>query len=183
MFSVYSGLFVYLYMWYHLKSLFLSTIGIFLILFSFPITMLITNGIFGVTYFSNLNMLVIFIVLGIAADDIFVFIDGWRQSGKIGLFNNDKKKRMAYAFRRACRAMAVTSSTTAVAFIANYFSPLMPVQSFGIYAGIIVPVNYVFVVMIFPPATIFYEGCIEGTGWCCFGRFMKCLKGTEKNDV
>ena len=77
-YSIYSGLFVFVYMWYHLKSLFLALIGLIIIIFSFPITMLITNGLLGVTYFSNLNMLVIFIVLGIAADDIFVFIDGWR---------------------------------------------------------------------------------------------------------
>jgi hypothetical protein len=33
-------------------------------------------------------------------------------------------KRMTYAFRRASRAMAITSSTTAVAFFANAFSSI-----------------------------------------------------------
>ena len=37
-------------------------------------------GIFGNTYYSTLHSLAIFILLGIAADDIFVFVDGWRQS-------------------------------------------------------------------------------------------------------
>jgi len=49
-----------------------------LILMSFPMTVMITEGAFGVTYFGSLTTLVIFIVLGIAADDIFVFIDAWR---------------------------------------------------------------------------------------------------------
>jgi predicted RND superfamily exporter protein len=53
--------------------------------------------------------------------------------------------------------MAVTSSTTAVAFFANAFSPLLNIAAFGIFAGIIVPINYFLVVMIFPPAVIIYE--------------------------
>ena len=73
------------------------------------------------------------------------------------MFEGDKKKRMAYAFRRAGRAMAITSSTTSVAFLANVFSPLMPIKAFGIFSGVIVPVNYFLVVMMLPPATIIYE--------------------------
>jgi len=74
-----------------------------------------------------LHNLIIFIVLGIAADDIFVFIDAWRQSACIEVFKGDKKKRMSYAWKRALRAIAVTSSTTAVAFLSNTLSPMMPI--------------------------------------------------------
>ena len=77
-FAFYSLAFVFLYLWYHLGSFFLANIGIGIIIFSFPFTACICNGIFGVTYFGFLHVLIIFIVLGIAADDIFVFIDGWR---------------------------------------------------------------------------------------------------------
>ena len=78
MLAVYSLLFVFAYLWWHLESLFLAFIGIFIICTSFPVTACITNGIFGVKYFGFLHVLILFIVLGIAADDIFVFIDGWR---------------------------------------------------------------------------------------------------------
>ena len=64
---------------------------------------------------------------------------------------------MAYAWRRSVRAMAVTSSTTSVAFIANIFSPMMPIKAFGIFAGVIIPVNYLLVIVVLPPATIFFE--------------------------
>ena len=127
-------------------------------------------------------MLVIFIVLGIAADDIFVFIDGWRLSKNIKQFNGDLHKRMAFAFRRGARAMAVTSSTTSVAFMANVFSPIMPIRGFGIYSGIIVSVNYLLVVMILPPATIWYERYIDGciTNFCC--KIIFCFNKTKKID-
>ena len=74
----FSLMFVYTYMVIHLKSFFLALLGTLLILLSFPLTSLISQGVFRVTYFSNLQVLCIFIVLGVAADDIFVFIDAWR---------------------------------------------------------------------------------------------------------
>ena len=86
---------------------------------------------------------------------------------------------MAYAFRRAARAMAVTSSTTSVAFMANIFSPIMPIRGFGIYAGIIVPVNYILVVLVLPPATIWYERYIDGCFTNCFNKIF-CRKKNNK---
>jgi|TARA_B110000285_G_scaffold159924_1_gene178541 protein dispatched 1 len=112
-----------------------------------------------VTYFGTLQVVAIFLVIGIAADDIFVFIDAWKQSNFVGkeVIQGDIKKRMAYAFRRGVRAMTVTSSTTAVAFFANAFSPIMPIRSFGIFTGVLIPINFLLVVMIMPPAVIYYE--------------------------
>lgn len=68
---------------------------------------------------------------------------------------------MAYAFRSSARAMAITSSTTSVAFFANIFSPILPIKSFGIFAGVIIPVNFVLVVLFMPPATIIFEDYIK----------------------
>jgi predicted RND superfamily exporter protein len=120
--------------------------------------------------------MIIYIVLGIAADDIFVFYDAYQQSAEM-----DKKvmdtvdKRLAYSFRRASKAMAVTSSTTAVAFFANAFSPMIQISAFGIFAGIIVPVNFILVILIFPPAVVWYERVIlaknEDGSW----KYPKCI--------
>jgi predicted RND superfamily exporter protein len=101
--------------------------------------------------------MVIFIILGIAADDIFVFHDAWRQSKNLPEFKGDDKSRMSYTWKRAVRAMMITSSTTSAAFLANYFSPIMPIKAFGLYAAILVPVNYFLVVFYYPPAVIVYE--------------------------
>jgi protein dispatched 1 len=114
-------MFVFLYFCFHLRSIFLAVIGITIVLFSFPLTVLIAK-LCTIHFFTTLHMLMIFIVLGIAADDIFVFYDAWRQSAEYPLIANDKKRRMAYTFRRATRAMAMTSSTTSAAFLVNVFS-------------------------------------------------------------
>ena len=120
-------MFVILYFVFHLESWFLAMIGVGLIGFSFSFAALLYQGIFRISYMSTLHNLVIFIVLGIAADDIFVFIDAWRQSALIQIYKGDMKKRMSYAWRRAVRAIAITSGTTAVAFLANVMSPMMPI--------------------------------------------------------
>ena len=50
-FAVFSVLFVYFYLTVHLKSIFLGTFGIIMILFSFPITAFIYQAILRVTYY------------------------------------------------------------------------------------------------------------------------------------
>lgn len=77
-YAILSVALVLFYFMIHLWSIFLALMAMLLILFSFGVTAVISEGIFQVTYFSGLNGLILFIVLGIAADDFFVFNDAWR---------------------------------------------------------------------------------------------------------
>lgn len=179
-------LFVFFYFVFHLKSKFLAAVGISIIALSFPFSAVIVQGLGRVSYFGTLQVIAIFLVIGIAADDIFVFIDAWKQSAHVGqeVIQGDIKKRMAYSFRRGVRAMTVTSSTTAVAFFANAFSPIMPIRAFGIFTGVLIPINFLLVVMIMPPAVIYYEKNIERQYNACCG----CCKGRasvsdKENDI
>jgi predicted RND superfamily exporter protein len=95
------------------------------------------------------------------------------------LVEGDKKKRMAYAFRRGFRSMGVTSSTTAAAFFANVFSPIMPIKAFGIFAGTLIPVNFMLVVLIMPPAVIYREERMKDTCWCFGGKSPTSLKSNK----
>lgn len=174
-FAVFSVLFVVLYFVFHLKSCFLALVGILLILFSFSLAGFIYQAIFRITFMSNLHYLIVFIVLGIAADNIFVFVDAWRQSECINIYRGDKKQRMSYTWRRAVRAISVTSATTTVAFLANIFSSQMPVKAFGIFAAIIIPSNLLLVITLFPPAIIIFEKYLVRYKVCCF-----CPRG-DKN--
>jgi protein dispatched 1 len=178
-FSVFSVMLVYCYCVFHLQSFFLSSIGITIILLSFPITTLMTEGVFRVTFFSSMHTLTVFIVLGISADNIFVLFDAWRQSEKLNpRIMDTKAKRMAYTWRRAVRAITVTASTTAVAFAANIFSPLMPIAAFGIFAGAIIPMNFILIILIFPAAIIFFDENIKNRKCCgCF------FKNSNKSEV
>ena len=162
-----------------MKSVTLAGVGISLILFSFSVTSLIAQGVFQSTYYGTLHTLVIFIVLGIAADDIFVIVDAWRQSKHIPECEGKINQRLAYTFRRAARATAVTSSTTSVAFLANAFSPMMPIASFGIYAAIIVSVNFFLIIIMYPPMIVWYDKKLEGK-WICCGEKPIQVQGEQQ---
>jgi hypothetical protein len=77
------------------------------------------------------------------------------------LIKHNDKKRIAYAFRRAQKSIFVTSTTTCVAFSANAFSDLVPIRAFGIFAAIIVPVNYLMDIFIMPAAIIIHENYLR----------------------
>ena len=64
-------------MW-HTKSLFISMTSMSMIVFSFPITLVLYRNIGQVTNVSALHLMVVFVVLGISADNIFVLWDAWR---------------------------------------------------------------------------------------------------------
>lgn len=68
------------YMGFHTQSVFLGVINMLNILCSVFITLLIYSCIFQITYFSTVNMSVIFIIVGIGSDDVFVFHDFWKRS-------------------------------------------------------------------------------------------------------
>jgi predicted RND superfamily exporter protein len=107
-----------------------------------------------------MHLMVIFVVVGISADDMFVFIDAWRQSATIApnlMGPADLHKRMSYSFKRAFRAMMFTSITTAVAFFSVFSSPIMTLKSFGLFAGIIVLINFYQAVFVFPLTLIINE--------------------------
>jgi predicted RND superfamily exporter protein len=181
--AFFSVVFVGMYLNFHMRSCFLASLGMGLIVLSFPFTAFICNAILQIKYFGFLQIMIIYIVLGIAADDIFVFYDAYQQSAEMDTrIMDSEEKRLAYAFRRSVRAMAITSSTTAVAFFANGLSELITIQTFGLFAGVIVPVNYLLVVMIFPPAVVWYEREILYNPKCanciCWGKCIKSKKET-----
>lgn len=149
--AVGAALFLLCYLALHMKSFALAVYTILLIVFSFSLTQTIYYFILGIHYYQALHLMTVFLVLGIAADDIFVFHDAWMQAAS-KYSHESIDKRMSYTLRRAYRQMLSTSSTTSVAFISNYFSSLLPVATFGIYAAIIIMINFLFAITLFPAA-------------------------------
>ena len=57
---------------------------------------------------------------------------------------------MAFIFRKSSKAKFVTSVTTTIAFLSTSFSNILPISTFGVYATLLIPVNYIFVIIIVP---------------------------------
>ena len=90
-----------LYMTVHMKSFYLAFFSIVNLFFAIPVTLCIYTYIIGVDYFSTIHISVLIVVIGIGADDVFVFHDFWIGSHKIKLIRNSVKQRLAYTFRKA----------------------------------------------------------------------------------
>jgi len=74
---------------------------------------------------------------------------------------------MSLTWRRASKASFVTTFTTAVAFLANVFSKLMPIKTFGLFATIMVPMNYFLVIAVYPAVLIIHERYFNWMfAWC-----------------
>ena len=85
---------------------------------------------------------------------------------------------MAYTFKRAFKAILVTSSTTSVAFLANGLSEIVPIRAFGIFAAIIIPVNFVLIILIMPAIQLIHDRYFAKcfTYGKIFGFCCKCCK-------
>ena len=175
--------FVWAYMYLHIRSLFISTVAILNILLSIPTAIVVYKLIFRVPYFSILNVLVFLIVIGIGADNCFIFNDAWELTGKIKALKHDHYKRAAYSFRKASKAIIATSITNFAAFAGTIFSSVMPISAFGIFATIDIGLVYAMIIFIMPSYYVLYERHIEKRFTCVswgWQHIRKCFC-TDKN--
>ena len=80
--------------------------GMFEILISFPLACWVWLILLQQRGVTNLMFVAIFVILGIGADDIFVYVDAWKQSAlKDKSISGSLEDRFEWAYRRAVVAM------------------------------------------------------------------------------
>lgn len=154
----------------HTGSLFLGIVTVFQVFFSLPISLVIYRFIFGIPFFSVLHVFAIYLLVGIAADDVFVFTDAWKQSSVVLGSQSELYSRMVWSYRRAVAAMAVTTVTTAFAFVLLLTSPIMPIATLGAWACLIIIVQFLFVITAYPCAIILWQRHFRNRSY-----FTRCL--------
>lgn len=166
--AIFSLVFVFFWLRINTGSFFLAGVGILEIFMSIPVAWFIFTGIFQIKYFAFLNALSIFIVAAIGADDIFIFIDAYKQSGERDPQNLENlETRMSWVYRRTGTAMAITSATTCSAFLCTLITPLVEIKSFGIFAAVVILIDYVLVMSLFCTAVVIYHDRYENRrAWC-----------------
>ncbi|KAL7471675.1 hypothetical protein ACHAXS_011976 [Conticribra weissflogii] len=168
--AIFSFVFVFLWIRLNTRSWFLAFVGLFEIFFSIPVAWFIFTVIFQIKYFATLNSLAIFVVAAIGADDIFIFMDAYKQSQYHVDILCDLETRMSWVYRRTGVAMAITSATTCAAFLCTLITPLTSIQSFGIFAAVVIFIDYVLVMTLFCTAVVIYHNRYENNarfGCCC----------------
>jgi len=175
--SIASLVMVWAYMWWTLESAFLASCAMFEILFSLPVAMSLWTVICRqqIQFF---QMLTVYMILGIGADDAFILNDAWIQAPFMGgeEVEGHWTWRFAWAYKRSFKAMAITTATTCGSFLIGACSPLPQVRDFCIFAAIVVFVDWVFCETFFASALVLndrYLACgrrkgeCMGPGCCC----------------
>jgi len=176
-----SILFVFFYVSFHTGSFALGFFGMVMIILSIPMAMFFYFVVFRIQYFAMIHNLAVFIVLGIGADDIFVFTDAWRQSSTMPPhISGSYSSRMLFTYKRTAQAVFNTSFTTAVAFFGTAVSPVMPVAAFGILAALAILMCYLLVITWWPAVIMVWELylCRARFVGCCF-PCIACCKVTK----
>merc|ERR1719242_845816 len=191
------------YMSFHLHSCFLGCGAMCQILLSFVLGFFWYRIVFWIDYTDFYSIMVIFILLGIGADDVFVFTDAWLQSIHFVDFDSAPKnedagccqdrneaghiKRMSFTFRRAASAMLTTQATTFFAFLATAASSLMTLKAFGYWAAVVVASNYILVITLYPAILMIHDRWIKKyedplLPWtCCICCDRPCYDNTNKS--
>lgn len=97
-------------------------------------------------------------------------MDAYKQSQYHLDVLTDLETRMSWVYRRTGTAMAITSATTCAAFLCTLITPLTSIQSFGIFAAVVIFVDYVLVMSLFCTAVVIYHNRYEDSavwGCCC----------------
>lgn len=76
------------------------------------------------------------------------------------------------------KAMLVTSFTTSVAFFSTAGSPIMPISTLGIWAGLLVIIQFLLVITVYPSALIIWERFWKKKQW--WKRFQRKSEENEK---
>ncbi|GMH91461.1 hypothetical protein TrVE_jg11541 [Triparma verrucosa] len=166
--------FVFCYMWFSLGSFFVTCCGMLQIFSSFFYTLLIYRFLwpnpdgYGYDYFTLFCGLAMFVILGIGADDIFVYWDTW-QASEVE-HHSTSASRLSHVYGHAVTAMLVTSATTVISFFSNLSSAFIGVQTFGLFAGLLVCSNFFQVCTFFPSAVLVYDKRVKDLKFC-FGLF------------
>lgn len=108
-------------------------------------------------------------------DDVYVFHDAFSQSFVLLPPTTSLELRLSWAFRRAATAMLITSTTTSASFLANLVSPIPPIRVFGIFNGILIFANYLFVITWFPTVVVLHNRYCANRKCCCYCPVLKTV--------
>lgn len=174
LFAIGSLFTIFIFMLVHTRSCWITFWAVLSILISFVGTNFIYRVVLDFQYFGYFHILAIFIILGIGADDLFVFYDVWRLTAYSSY--PSLGHRLSDAYRKTALSMFITSLTTMTAFVVSAFSPMLATKSFGLFAAVLVGYNYISVIVFFPAVVIIYHLKFEEWTWPC----CRCCKRSDE---
>lgn len=147
---------VFLIMWFFMGSFILTLCGLMCVIYATALSYFLYTRVFRLDFFPFLNITTLVFLVGIGADDAFVYYDIWRQT-RTANPNANIMQLTLKTLRYAAVSMFVTSLTTASAFYAGVSSTITPIKLFGIFAGTSILTNYLLMITYFPAVVALHE--------------------------
>lgn len=164
------AIFVFLCVWIYTKSLILTILLFTAITYSLGIAYFLYVYVFNLEFFPFMNLLVIVVVIGIGADDAFLYVKVWKMVSKQLIRDNVASqdsglgdiKNVSSAgetimvqileetLKHSVVTIFITTLTTAVAFFASYVSYIPAINCFSVFAGTAILVNFLLMVSWLP---------------------------------
>ena len=142
--------------WVYTGSLFITLMTVISMLMSLVIAYFAFVVMFNLPFFPFVNVASAVLIIGIGADDTFVYFDIWCQT-KCAHPLDHKSLILRKTLQHASITMLVTSLTTASALYSSIVSSITAVRCFGVYSGTAIIVNFIFTVTWLPATVVIYS--------------------------
>ncbi|CAL1527627.1 unnamed protein product, partial [Lymnaea stagnalis] len=155
---------IFVAMWIYTTSIFITVMAFLSMFWAVEVAYVLYTFVFKIKFFPYMNMVTLIVMVGIGADDLFIYCKVWRLA-KSEKNNGILEKIVGDTLRHTTLSMLVTSLTTAAAFYANYISDITAIRCFSVFAGTCIVINFILTVTWLPASIILHEKWLH----CCVG--------------
>lgn len=168
--------FIISYLTFHAGSPLVSCGSIFLTVLAIPTAFVCSAVISGSNEVTGAAFLSLFLISGLGADVVLVFVAFW-ESSKSDCGVEDTAARIRYLYHNAGLACLATTLTTAASFFANLASVLRALREFGFFMGLCICWAYIYLLVGLPALLTFNE---KAKRCCChMCPKMKCESSVD----
>jgi len=168
--------FVFIYIVAMKRSFFLASMALLMIFINMIPTVALYMWICRQTYIGMLQILSLFIIMGIGADNVFVLLDCYEADRKM---SRPLEEDLSAAWRHASKAMLCTSLTTFFSFLANARSPFPAISTFGLWCCCLIVANFIAVNTFYLSAVSIFDCHFAKKKMCCIGNHSISEKPSE----
>ncbi|KAJ8043275.1 Protein dispatched-like 1 [Holothuria leucospilota] len=144
--------------WLYTHSVFITACAILNMFMSLIMAYFIYFVILRLNFFPFVNVISAVLIIGIGADDTFVYMDLWRAAKlKIGEGKEKRVLVLEETCKHAFATMFVTSLTTSAALFSTMISDITAIKCFAAYAGSAVLVNFLYTVTWLPAVIVIHD--------------------------
>ena len=144
---------VFVVLWIYTRSVLITLAACLNFVLSLLLSYFCYMVIFQKPFFPFVNIAAAVLVIGVGADDTFVYVDLWRDSLKEHS-DAELHVKVQSTLRHATITMFVTSLSTAGSLYASIISNITAIKCFGLFAGTAILMNFLLTLSLLPAVII-----------------------------